>query len=93
MAVDIGSTASMLATPWIKDHWGWHAALAVCCAGMLLAVLYTRLAKRGNDVSVAAKDAVGFVVAAAGFFVYAASGRYAVDGRVSSWFMVGGYGL
>jgi POT family proton-dependent oligopeptide transporter len=39
MAVNIGSTVSMLATPWIKDHWGWHAAFAVCCAGMLLAVL------------------------------------------------------
>jgi POT family proton-dependent oligopeptide transporter len=39
MAVNIGSTVSMLATPWIKDHWGWHAAFAVCCAGMLLAVV------------------------------------------------------
>jgi POT family proton-dependent oligopeptide transporter len=241
MAVNIGSTVSMLATPWIKDHWGWHAAFAVCCAGMLLAVLnyfimfrtlahvgsapdeepvrwgrvgavvlggaalclatmfvlqhkaiavacvytagvailgifgymlakcehseraglvaalvltlqailffifyqqmstsltlfavrnvdphfslfgislftwsaaqfqalnpiwimllspilvlYTKLSKSGNDVSVAAKYAIGFVVVAAGFFVYAVSGRYAVDGRVSSWFMVGGYGL
>jgi POT family proton-dependent oligopeptide transporter len=33
MAVNIGSTVSMLATPWIKDHWGWHAAFAVCCGG------------------------------------------------------------
>src|SRR6201996_9038351 len=39
MAVNIGSTVSMLATPWIKDHWGWHAAFAVCCGGMLLAVV------------------------------------------------------
>ncbi len=242
MAVNIGSTVSMLATPWIKDHWGWHAAFAVCCAGMLLAVvnyfimfrtlehvgsapdsepirwnrvaavlvggvvlclatmfvlqhkavavacvyaagvailgifgymlmkcehseragliaalvltlqailffifyqqmstsltlfavrnvdpqfslfgmslftwsaaqfqalnpiwimllspilavLYTKSARNGKDISVAAKYAVGFVVVAAGFFVYAVSGRYAVDGRVSSWFMVGGYGL
>jgi POT family proton-dependent oligopeptide transporter len=59
----------------------------------ILAVLYTKLAKGGNDVSVAVKYAIGFVVVAAGFFVYAVSGRYAVDGRVSSWFMVGGYGL
>src|SRR5580658_1174951 len=242
MAVNIGSTVSMLATPWIKDHWGWHAAFAVCCAGMLLAVvnyfimfrtlahvgsapdeqpvrwgrvgavvlggaalclatmfvlqhkaiavacvyaagvailgifgymlmkcehseragliaalvltlqailffvfyqqmstsltlfavrnvdphfsvfgvslftwsaaqfqalnpiwimmlspilavMYTKAAKSGNDVSVAVKYAIGFAVVAAGFFVYAVSGRYAVDGRVSSWFMVGGYGL
>jgi POT family proton-dependent oligopeptide transporter len=34
MSVNIGSTISMLATPWIKDHWGWHAAFAVCFAGM-----------------------------------------------------------
>lgn len=34
IVVNIGSTFSMLAMPWIKDHWGWHAAFAVCCAGM-----------------------------------------------------------
>ncbi len=242
MAVNIGSMASMLATPWIKDHWGWHAAFAVCCGGMLLAmlnyflmfrsiahigsppdaepihwtrlltvvvgaivlagatifvlqhkaiavacvyaagaaillifgymlrkceraeragllaaliltlqvilffvfyqqmstsltlfalrnvdhqfslfgtplfvwstaqfqalnpiwimvlspllaVLYSKLAQHKRDVSVAAKYAIGFVCVAVGFFIYALSGRYAVDGKVSSWFMVGGYGL
>jgi POT family proton-dependent oligopeptide transporter len=242
MAVNIGSTVSMLATPWIKDRWGWHAAFAVCCAGMLLGVLnfllryrslahvgsvpddapiawrrlfavtagsialalastyvlahkalavacvdaaaalvlavfgylivkckraeragivaalilvlqsilffifyqqmstsltlfalrnvdpefsfagvrlftwsaaqfqalnpiwimalspllalgYTHLGRQGRDLSIAAKFAVGFVAVAAGFFIYALSGRYAIDGRVSSWFMVWGYGL
>ncbi|MFP6560707.1 peptide MFS transporter [Paraburkholderia sp. B3] len=242
MAVNIGSTVSMLATPWIKDQWGWHAAFAVCCAGMLLGVLnfllmrrtlahigsvpddaplnyrraalvavgavalgaatlfvlqhkavavacvyaagvavlavfawmlvrsqraeraglaaaliltlqailffvfyqqmstsltlfalrnvdpqfslfgvslfkwsaaqfqalnpiwimllspvlaslYTSLARHGRDFPVAVKYALGFAVVAAGFFVFAASGNYAVAGRVSSWFMVGGYGL
>ncbi|MPW17622.1 MFS transporter [Paraburkholderia sp. CNPSo 3157] len=242
MAVNIGSTVSMLATPWIKDHWGWHTAFAVCGGGMLigvinyflmfrtlshigsgpdaepvrwmrvlavalggialgtatmfvlqhkaiavacvytagvailaifaymllkcersersgllaalilvlqvilffvfyqqmstsltlfalrnvdptfslfgshlftwsaaqfqalnpiwimllspvLATLYTKLAKNGKDVPVAAKYAFGFAVVAAGFFVYAWSGSFAVNGRVSSWWMVGGYGL
>jgi proton-dependent oligopeptide transporter, POT family len=242
MAVNIGSTFSMLATPWIKDHWGWHTAFAVCCGGMLLgllnfalmrktlarigsapddapirwkslfavmagsvalaastvfilqhkavavacvyaagiailaifaymltkcdkseraglvaalilvlqvilffvfyqqmstsltlfalrnvdpvfsiagvslftwsaaqfqalnpiwimllspilAVVYTRLARSGRDFPVAAKYALGFVVVAVGFFIFGLSGRYAVDGRVSSWFMVAGYGL
>ena len=242
MAVNIGSTFSMLATPWIKDHWGWHAAFAVCCGGMLLGMLnfvlmrrtlahvgsapdnepmhwgrffavvaggvalaastvfvlqhkavavacvytagvailaifaymlvkcdrseraglmaaliltlqvilffvfyqqmstsltlfalrnvdpsfslfgvplftwsaaqfqalnpiwimllspllafaYTRLAARGRDIPVAAKYALGFLVVAIGFFVFGLSGQHAVDGRVSSWFMVGGYGL
>ena len=242
MSINIGSTLSMLATPWIKDHWGWHAAFAVCFAGMVLgllnfmlmrralarigsppddepfpwrrfaavaagsvalgvatvfvlqheqvaaicvyaagvailaifgymlvkcdsteragllaaliltlqiilffifyqqmstsltlfalrnvdpsftlfnvnlfswsaaqfqalnplwimllspflAIAYTRLAQRGRDIPVAAKYALGFLVVALGFFVFALSGRFAVDGRVSSWFMVGGYGL
>src|SRR6185437_7485350 len=29
MAVNVGSTVSMLLTPWIKDHYGWHAAFTV----------------------------------------------------------------
>jgi POT family proton-dependent oligopeptide transporter len=44
MAVNVGSTVSMLATPWIKDYvnatygsnLGWHAAFAVCSAGLIL---------------------------------------------------------
>jgi POT family proton-dependent oligopeptide transporter len=39
MAVNIGSTVSMLLTPWIKDHWGWHAGFTVCCAGLLLGLV------------------------------------------------------
>ncbi|WP_459624367.1 peptide MFS transporter [Burkholderia sp. 3C] len=242
MAVNIGSTVSMLVTPWIKDRWGWHPAFAVCCAGMLVGLvnytlmqrtlrhvgsqpddapirwgraaavagggvvlalvttfllghkalavaavwtaafvvlaifvymiakanrsersgliaalvliaqvilffifyqqmstsltlfafrnvdpgftlfgttlftwsagqfqalnpiwimllspvlvwIYNSLANRGVNVPVALKYMLGFAVVAAGFFVFAASGRFAVDGRVSSWFMVGGYGL
>ncbi|WP_413490193.1 peptide MFS transporter [Shewanella baltica] len=44
MAVNVGSTFSMLLTPWIKDYvnaqygneFGWHAAFAVCCVGILV---------------------------------------------------------
>lgn len=44
MAVNIGSTVSMLLTPWVKDYvnenyhneFGWHAAFAVCCVGLLV---------------------------------------------------------
>ncbi len=44
MAVNIGSTVSMLLTPRIKDfinetygqNFGWHAAFAVCCVGLLV---------------------------------------------------------
>jgi POT family proton-dependent oligopeptide transporter len=44
MAVNVGSTISMLATPWIKDavnastgsQLGWHAAFGVCSVGLLV---------------------------------------------------------
>ena len=29
-----------------QDHWGWHAAFAVCCGGMLLAILNFMLMHR-----------------------------------------------
>ncbi len=44
MAVNIGSTFSMLLTPWIKDYvnknygneFGWHAAFLVCALGLIV---------------------------------------------------------
>jgi POT family proton-dependent oligopeptide transporter len=44
MAVNVGSTVSMLATPWIKDYVnvthggnvGWHAAFGVCSVGLVV---------------------------------------------------------
>ncbi|WP_020652321.1 peptide MFS transporter [Massilia niastensis] len=47
MAVNVGSTISMLATPWIKDavnasygnELGWHMAFAVCSVGLMVGIL------------------------------------------------------
>lgn len=47
MAVNVGSTFSMLATPWIKDYvnaaygnnLGWHVAFAVCSVGLTIGLL------------------------------------------------------
>jgi POT family proton-dependent oligopeptide transporter len=60
-----------------------------------LAWAYTRLGKRrGGDLPVALKFALGFVVLAAGFFVFGGSGYFAgPDGRVSLWWVILGYGL
>ena len=60
-----------------------------------LAWIYTRLGKRkGGDLPVALKFALGFVVLAAGFFVFGGSGYTAgPDGRVSLWWVILGYGL
>lgn len=39
MAVNVGSTLSMLATPWIQERWGWRQAFAVSLAGLLLGLV------------------------------------------------------
>lgn len=39
MGVNIGSTISMLATPWVKAHYGWHAAFGVCSVGLMCGLL------------------------------------------------------
>ena len=61
--------------------------------GPLVAWSYERMARGRGDLSIAAKFAVGFAVLALGFFVFGVSGRFAHDGRVSVWWMIGGYGL
>jgi len=59
----------------------------------ILAWWYTWSGKRGRNMSIATKFAIGFVIIALGFFIYGAAGNYAnADGKVSSWLMVWGYG-
>ncbi len=59
----------------------------------VLAWLYNRLARGGRDLPIAAKFALGFVVVAVGFFIFGMSGATAVAGKVSSWYMIWGYGF
>ena len=49
MAVNVGSTVSQLATPWIKDHYGWHVAFGFCCAGLVLGLINYALMMRALD--------------------------------------------
>jgi proton-dependent oligopeptide transporter, POT family len=54
MAVNVGSTLSMLATPWIKDYVnaaygnqiGWHAAFGACSVGLVLGLLNLMLMRK-----------------------------------------------
>ena len=54
MAVNVGSTVSMLATPMIKDYvnahygngLGWHAAFAVCSVGLVLGMINLMFMRR-----------------------------------------------
>lgn len=69
---------------WLNPFW-------IAVLSPLLAWLYGGLGRHGRDPSVAGKYVWGFVLLALGFFIYAVSGRYAVAGLVSPWWMVWGY--
>ncbi|HEY1772026.1 MAG TPA: oligopeptide:H+ symporter [Gammaproteobacteria bacterium] len=59
-----------------------------------LAWLYTRWGRsKGGDFHIATKFAMGFVILAAGFFIYGMSGHFAVAGKISLWWMIWGYCL
>jgi POT family proton-dependent oligopeptide transporter len=59
-----------------------------------LAWLYTRLGKgKGGDFHISTKFAMGFAVLSIGFFIYGFSGHFAHAGKVSFWWMIGGYGF
>jgi len=80
--------------------WDWSPAqfqafnpIWIFILSPVLAWAYTRAGRSGKDLSIAAKFALGFVIVAAGFFIYGASGYFAdSQGKVSSWLMVWGYG-
>jgi POT family proton-dependent oligopeptide transporter len=78
---------------WIPAQYQVLDPIWIFILGPLLATLYTRLGRSGRDPSIASKFALGFAIVAAGFFVFAFSGASAVEGRVSSWYMVWGYAL
>lgn len=53
MAVNVGSTVSILLCPWLKDTYGWPAAFGVCALGLALglvnyAFMHRRLAHIGS---------------------------------------------
>jgi POT family proton-dependent oligopeptide transporter len=80
--------------------WDWSPAqfqafnpIWIFILSPVLAWAYTQAGKSQRDLSIAAKFALGFVIVAAGFFIYGAAGIFADGtGRVSSWLMVWGYG-
>ncbi|HEX7325909.1 MAG TPA: oligopeptide:H+ symporter [Rhodanobacteraceae bacterium] len=60
----------------------------------ILAFIYTGFAKRGRDLPIAVKFVLGFVSVAIGFFIFGASGHFAVTpGKTDQWVLVWGYGF
>ena len=78
---------------WLPAQYQVLNPLWIFVLSPLLAWTYTRMGARGGDLPIAAKFALGFVAVAAGFFIFGLGGHTAVAGRVSSWYMVWGYGF
>jgi proton-dependent oligopeptide transporter, POT family len=78
---------------WIPEQYQNLNAIWIVVLSPVLVFIYNGLGRLGRDPSIAAKFAWGFAAVAIGFFIYGVGARFAVDGRVSSWIMVWGYGL
>jgi len=78
---------------WIPEQYQDLNAFWIVVLSPVLVWIYNGLGRLGKDPSVAAKFAWGFAAVAIGFFIYGIGAKWAVNGQVSSWIMVWGYGL
>lgn len=78
---------------WIPEQYQNLNAIWIVLLSPVLVWIYNALGRLGRNPSVAVKFAWGFGAVAAGFFMYGIGAIWAVNGQVSSWVMVGGYGL
>jgi proton-dependent oligopeptide transporter, POT family len=78
---------------WIPEQYQNLNSIWIVVLSPVLVFIYNSLGRVGKDPSVAAKFAWGFAAVALGFFIYGVGARWQVNGQVSSWIMVWGYGL
>ena len=71
----------------------WFNPFWIFALSPVLAWLYNRLSRGAGDFHIATKFAAGFVVLAAGFFIYGLSARFAVGGKIGLSWMLWGYAL
>ena len=78
---------------WIPEQYQNLNSIWIVVLSPVLVFIYNSLGRLGKDPSIAVKFAWGFSAVAIGFFIYGVGARWAVNGQVSSWIMVWGYGL
>jgi POT family proton-dependent oligopeptide transporter len=78
---------------WIPEQFQSLNAIWIVLLSPVLVLIYNAMGKVGKNPAVAVKFAWGFAAVAAGFFMYGVGARFAVNGQISSWYMVWGYGL
>ena len=77
---------------WIPEQYQNLNSIWIVVLSPVLVFIYNSLGRLGKDPSIAVKFAWGFSAVAIGFFIYGVGARWAVNGQVSSWIMVWGYG-
>jgi POT family proton-dependent oligopeptide transporter len=77
---------------WIPEQYQNLNAIWIVILSPILVLIYNGLGRLGKDPSIAVKFAFGFAAVAIGFFMYGVGAHSAVNGQVSSWTMVWGYG-
>ncbi|HEX5306123.1 MAG TPA: oligopeptide:H+ symporter [Dyella sp.] len=78
---------------WIPEQFQSLNAIWIVLLSPVLVFAYNALGRIGKDPAVATKFAWGFGAVAAGYFMYGLGATTAVNGQISSWYMVWGYGL
>lgn len=56
MAVNVGSTLSMLFTPWLRDYWGQKSAFLTCFAGLVIGIIGYLWRRRWLESAGSARD-------------------------------------
>jgi POT family proton-dependent oligopeptide transporter len=78
---------------WIPEQYQNLNSIWIVLLSPVLVLIYNSLGRLRRDPSIAVKFAWGFAAVAIGFFIYGVGAKWAVNGKVSSWIMVWGYGL
>ena len=78
---------------WIPEQYQNLNSIWIVVLSPVLVFIYNSLGRIGKDPQIGAKFTWGFAACAIGFFIYGVGARWAVNGQVSSWIMVWGYGL
>jgi POT family proton-dependent oligopeptide transporter len=78
---------------WIPEQYQNLNSIWIVVLSPVLVLIYNSLGRMHKDPSIAGKFAWGFAAVAIGFFIYGLGAKWAVNGQVSSWIMVWGYGL
>ena len=79
---------------WLPGQYQALNPIWIMILSPILAWIYTAAGKRGKDLSIASKFALGFAMVAAGYFVYGMAGNFVTEpGKASSWVLIWGYGL